>query len=221
VSDSRTHRSAAPRDRELFAPSAVPRLVRAVDELSWMLERGYAARSSLELVGNRHELVARQRDAVGRCACSDAERDARRARRLAPEDLDGRALALDGFNLLTTVESALGGGLVLRGRDGCLRDLARLGGTWRRVEETRPALELVRARLAALGVTDCTWYLDRPVSNSGRLRGWLLELEPRWRVELARDSALIPAHTPGAWLLDLAGSDHDPTSYVRFERPAP
>jgi len=209
-----------------------------------LLERGYPDRSSLALVGNRHDLVSRQRDAVGRSACADGVRAARLARRVdparAPARLVGRALAIDGFNLLTTLESALGGGLVLRGRDGCLRDLARLRGTWRRVEETLPALALVRDRLRELSVGECTWFLDRPVSNSGRLRGWILETNGTWRVELVPDadaavvaadavavsadrgvldrcgewldlaSELIPGRAPGAWLVDLSGSDGFP-----------
>lgn len=209
-------------------------------ELSWLLERGYPERSSLALVGNRHELVSRQRDAAGRAACTDSARAGRLARRIDPERAAGRALAIDGFNLLTTVESALGGGLVLRGRDGCLRDLASLRGTWRRVAETLPALELVRDRLDELCVEDCTWWLDRPVSNSGRLRGWLVETNPEWRVELVSDadaaviaadalavsadrgvldrcgewfdlaSELVPDRTPGAWLVDLSGSEAFP-----------
>jgi hypothetical protein len=207
-----------------------------VADLSWLLERGYPERSSLALVGNRHGLVSRQRDAVGRSACSDTARADRLARRVDPGRAAGRALAIDGFNLLTTVESALGGGLVLRGRDGCLRDLASLHGTWRRVSETLPALELVRDLLAELAIGDCTWFLDRPISNSGRLRGWILEANPAWGAELVPDadaavlaadaiavsadrgvldrcgewfdltSQLVPGRTPGAWLIDLSGS---------------
>ncbi len=186
--DARAHRSAGPQDAALFAASAVPTLARATDELSWLLGRGYAQRSSLQLVGNRYDLVARQRDAVGRCACADGACRERLSRRLTPDEVAGGALALDGFNLLTTIESSLGGAVVLRGRDGCLRDLARLQGTWRRVAETRPALELVHRRLLELDVTECTWYLDRPVSNSGRLSGWIREVEPSWRVELVADA---------------------------------
>ena len=65
--------------------------------------------------------------------------------------LRGRPLRIDGFNLILTLESALGGGIVLGGRDGCYRDLASVHGTYRRVEETRPALDLSTRLLADLG----------------------------------------------------------------------
>jgi len=77
---------------------------------------------------------------------------------------------------------------VLVGRDGSYRDLAGVHGTYRRVEETRPAVALLGATLAALGAGPCLWYLDSPVSNSGRLRAVLLEAAAEhgwdWSVEL-------------------------------------
>src|SRR5262249_43058029 len=75
-------RGADPEDAELFAPRWIPVLRTATAELSWLLSRGYAETSALALVGNRHALRRRQRDAVRRCACADAAREARLARRV-------------------------------------------------------------------------------------------------------------------------------------------
>ncbi len=88
-------------------------------DLCWLLDHGYASNSSSELVGNRHHLTSRQRLAVTRCACSTASAQQRRERELAPKNLRGRELWLDGYNILTVLESALCGGVVLLGRDGC------------------------------------------------------------------------------------------------------
>ena len=45
--------------------------------------------------------------------------------------------------------------------------------------------------LAGLGASECLWYLDRPVSNSGRLRRMLEDVAAEeawpWRVELVTD----------------------------------
>jgi hypothetical protein len=65
--------------------------------------------------------------------------------------------------------------VILRGRDGALRDLAGVHGTYRKVEETLPALRIIGEVLAALDVSACRWLLDSPVSNSGRLKGMILE----------------------------------------------
>jgi hypothetical protein len=88
---------------------------------------------------------------------------------LAPDALRGAVLDIDGFNVLTTLEVALSGGIVLIGRDGAMRDIAGVHGSYRRVDETVPALEMLAAYTAALGVKACRFLLDRPVSNSGRL----------------------------------------------------
>lgn len=227
--DTRKHRGPGPQDPGWFGPEAGPALASAVADLSWLLSRGYAAPSSLKLVGDRHRLAERQRVAVQRSACSDESLALRRRNLLAR--LEGRPLRIDGFNLILTLESALGGGVILGGRDGCFRDLASVHGTYRRVEETRPALELARRWMDEWGLGPCTWYLDAPVSNSGRLAsmiramGWRAEVVPDpdrllttdgdpvvtadagildrcgpW-VNLAR--LLVEAGVPGAWTIDL------------------
>ena len=85
-------------------------------------------------------------------------------------------MALDGFNTIITLEVALSGSLLLLGMDGTIRDLAGLRGTYRIVDKTPQAVALVLSRLEALGVREATFYLDQQVSNSGRLRGLLLEM---------------------------------------------
>jgi len=189
--DKRTHRGPHPEDRRLFAAQAVPALGAAVDDLSDLLSRGYAPAASLKLVGDHFSLARRQRIAVMRAACSDAALQRRGRHRAEPGDLRGRLLLLDGYNVLTTVEAALAGGAVLRCRDGSCRDMASVHGTYRKVEETLPAIRLLGQVLAGLGASECLWYLDRPVSNSGRLRRMLEDLAAEagwpWRVELVTD----------------------------------
>ncbi len=189
--DTRTHRGPHPEDTRLFAMSEWPRLRDATADLCWLLNRGYAAASSLKLVGDRHELVARQRTAVGRCAAGDTDVARRKAHCIDVEFPSGRALWLDGYNVLTTVEAALAGGVILVGRDGCYRDMASMHGSYRKVAETRPALELIGQATAEMGVGECVWLLDRPVSNSGRLKQIIGEVAAahgwHWSVELVAD----------------------------------
>ena len=173
LSDKRTHRGPNPKDRELFAPAEIEKLYAAVTDLAWLLNRGYAEQSSLKLVGDRFALRERQRTAVMRCTCTDAARDHRCRHECEVSELAGRTLVVDGYNVLTTVEAALAGGVLLLGRDGCLRDMASMHGTFRRVEETGPAVRLLGREFERLAVAECLWLLDRPVSNSGRLERML------------------------------------------------
>lgn len=195
--DTRTHRGAHPEDAALFAPDQIPALRRAAADLDWLLDRGYAVRSSLALVGDRHGLTQRQRLAIARCACCVTDRDRRAQHQLDLAALQGEELWIDGYNLLITIEAALGGGVILVGRDGGCRDLASLHGTYRTVTETTPAIELIGAMLAGYGVKSCRWFLDRPVSNSGRLkeillttaeaRGWSWDVQ----LEFSPDAVLV------------------------------
>jgi hypothetical protein len=173
----------------------VPVLRTAVTELAWLLSRGYPHASSQKLVGDRHNLEARQRVAVSRCTCGDADVVRRQERMMAPQALTGQRIEIDGYNVLTTIEAALAGGVLLLGRDGVLRDMASGvpsgSGSYRKVEETMPALELIGQTLAEFGVREALWLLDRPVSNSGRLKTIIEEVAERqgwiWSVELVHD----------------------------------
>jgi hypothetical protein len=191
VPDTRSHRGPDPRDAESFDPAAWPALRGAVADLAWLLERGYALTSALKLVGDRWALTERQRAAVARSTCSDTARRRRAFHQVGALAVRGQGLVLDGFNVLTTVEAALGGAIILRGRDGVDRDLAGVHGTYRKVEETRPALHLLGNLLHELGVAQALWLLDRPVSNSGRLKSVILEHVAEqgacWDVELVNN----------------------------------
>ncbi len=160
--------------------------------MNWLLSREYPLDSALKLVGDRFALVARQRTAVRRSCCSDRQLAQRQAKRItgrqAPAD---DVLHIDGYNVLTTVEAALAGGVILLGRDGCFRDMASMHGNYRKVAETLPALKLIGRTIAEQGYGDCLWLLDSPVSNSGRLAGIIREVAAgggwAWRVELVAD----------------------------------
>jgi hypothetical protein len=148
----------------------------ATNDLCWLLDHGYASHSAIELVGNRHNLTGRQRMAVSRCACSIEATQHRRQVQLAPTAIPGRELWLDGYNVLTVLESALAGGVVLLGRDGCCRDIAGIHRRYRKVNETSPVLQMIGETAAGWSVTCCRWWLDKPVSNSGRLKALILEM---------------------------------------------
>ena len=189
--DRRKHRGPHPEDARLFGSSEIGRLRRATGDLNWLLSRGYARKSALKLVGDRFRLNDRQRLAAARCACGEAERQRRIEHQIASEDLCGEQLWVDGFNVLTSVEAALAGGVILRARDGCCRDMASMHGSYRRVEETLPAIRLVGEAIAQLGVVRCHWLLDQPVSGSGRLAAMLREVGQQhgwpWEAEVVAD----------------------------------
>jgi hypothetical protein len=90
--------------------------------------------------------------------------------------------------VLITIEAALARAVLLIARDGCIRDLAGIHGTYRKVEETIPAIEIIAHVVEKLAPSEVLWLLDKPVSNSGRLKKLILEFAAEknlnWNVEL-------------------------------------
>ncbi|MGA2172328.1 MAG: DUF434 domain-containing protein [Sedimentisphaerales bacterium] len=195
--DKRTHRGQHPTDEKLFAAAEIPDLRRAVADYSLLLTKGYADKSSLKLVGDRFALTERQRLAVMRSSCSDEQLARRKSRQLDIGDIAGKGIAIDGYNVLITIEAAMSGGIIFKGRDGCYRDLASIHGTYRKVTETIPAVELIGGFLQQIGVVQTLWLLDSPVSNSGRLKTLIGQIARTnnwdWQIELvlSPDAVLI------------------------------
>ncbi len=186
--DKRTHRGPHPADEKLFATGAISNLRTAIADFSLLLTRGYAEKGALKLVGDRFSLTQRQRLAIMRSACSDQQLTSRSQRCVLLENLAGQSIAIDGYNVLITVEAAMSGGVIFKGRDGCFRDLASVHGTYRKVTETIPAVELIGQFLREVSAGKALWLLDSPVSNSGRLKTLIGELARKnnwnWQIEL-------------------------------------
>jgi hypothetical protein len=195
--DKRTHRGPHPADTKLFAESKISDLRSAIADFSLLLTKGYAGKSALKLVGDKFSLTERQRLAIMRSACSDQRLVSRRSREVKLADLGGRPIVIDGYNVLITIEAAMSSACVFKGRDGCFRDLASIHGTYRKVTETIPAVQLIGKFLKEHNAGNCLWLLDSPVSNSGRLKTLIGELarknEWEWEIELlpSPDAKLI------------------------------
>jgi hypothetical protein len=185
---SQGQRGAHPADQKLFATEQHAALRQAVADVSWLRTKNYAHAASLKLVGDHFNLRERQRLAVARAACSDQQRAQRQQTCLPFAALAGRELLLDGFNLIVTLEAALSGGVLLQCRDGCVRDLSSVHGSYRTVSETEQAITLLGQTLQAAQPAAVTWLLDQPVSNSGRLAERLRALAAAqgwpWQIEV-------------------------------------
>ena len=195
-----------------FGAKAAEQLNAAAQELVFLMDRGYDTKSASTFVGNHHLLSERQRMALARIvSTASAVQNRKRKELLQAPDY----LVLDGFNTIITLEVALSGSLLLEGMDGTIRDLAGLRGSYRIVDKTIQAVELLIARFEKLGVKKALFYLDQQVSNSGRLRALLLdkangrgvevqaELHPSVDGQLSRMENVV---TADAIILDKCGS---------------
>jgi hypothetical protein len=193
--DHRKHRGKNPQDSKLFSEKNLGSIRNAVHDLSYLLTRGYSMNGALKVVGDRYFLNDRQRIAIARCSCPDQSLEIRSKKKVDVEFCKGKKLVIDGYNLLITIESALSGGYIFKGRDGCLRDISSIHGSYKRVEETIPALLLIANEISAIKPEFVFWLLDAPVSNSARLKQIIMQIAAEyhlpWTVELVNNPDFV------------------------------
>jgi hypothetical protein len=168
-------RGFVPEDTRNFSPAALKILKEAAADCHHLLNRGYAMTQTLTFVGNHYQLSKRQRLAIMRSVTSSNKQRNRIQKQLAPEDLAGKTLWVDGFNQIITLEVMACHAPLFLGMDGAVRDLAALRGTYRLIPETDFAIRTLLRFLKSVHPAGVVMLLDAPVSNSGRLREAILK----------------------------------------------
>ncbi|SHM32129.1 DUF434 domain-containing protein [Flavobacterium chilense] len=114
-------------DDTLFGTEKIQlKLKGAVTDLTYFLTRGYGEKATLALVGNRYRLNSRQQQAVRGMSASQSQIEDRKSKEIQSQDLEGKEIAIDGFNVLILLESILSNAYVFKGQDGFIRDLSSL-----------------------------------------------------------------------------------------------
>jgi hypothetical protein len=189
-------------DHVLFGtPEAQNNLLQALEDMYYLLSRNYPPKAALALVGNRYQLVQRQQQALQGMSATAEEISKRKAKQLSPAALKDQTILLDGFNVLIILETALSGGFVFEGLDGCYRDIASVHGTYKKAQHTGQALIIVGNILQQLQLQKVIWVFDAPISNSGKLKSFCYELAEKhgfpWEI-------ILDNH-PDKYLIDTKG----------------
>ncbi len=162
-------------DKKEFGGESLDKLFQAGQDLQYLLNQGYNIKGASIFVGNHYLLSERQRLALVRAVSSKKSIKMRESKevKIIPH---GSVVNIDGFNTIITLEVALSDSLLLKCMDGTIRDLAALRGTYRLIDKTDIAIILIGKILENNKVDKAVFYLDAPVSNSGRLRQRITEL---------------------------------------------
>jgi hypothetical protein len=144
-------------------------LVQAAADARYLLSRGYPRERVLRVVGDRWELDAERRHLVRRGVFAPDQAGARKDRLLGLDHCQGRAVGIDGHNVLITLETALGGGRLILADDGVIRDIAGRGSNHRPGPATEEAARLVLKTLNKARAASVHFFLDAPLSKSGEL----------------------------------------------------
>jgi len=144
-------------------------LQEAARDFRYLLNRGYPRKASLELVGNRHTLSSDQRHLLHRGVFSDSDTRLRTTKKISLRSLRDKPVAIDGYNILITVESALFGRPLISSNDGFIRDISGLSGKFKKTEITDKALHLIVDFLKKTRPRHTLFLFDAPISRSGLL----------------------------------------------------
>jgi len=146
-----------------------PDLWKAAQDLRFLLNQGYPRDASLQLVGNRYSLDHDHRHLLRRGVFAASVAGERRSKKVSLEEIRGKAVAIDGYNCLITLESALKAKAILLTDDAFIRDISGVSGTYRESPETSQALNLIIDLLVAAAPAEVLFLLDAPISGSGKL----------------------------------------------------
>ena len=162
-------------DKKKFNEKSMEKLREAQKDIFMLINRNYPIKNVSVFVGNHYLLTERQRLALVR-ATSSKEAIEMRSKKEIKCSLEDRTVYIDGFNIIITLEVALSNSTIIRCMDGTIRDLAGLRGTYRIIDKTDMAINLIGEKLEELKVRKAVFYLDEPVSNSGRLKMKILDM---------------------------------------------
>lgn len=174
-------RGFVPKDEIEFGSKWQEVLNKAGDELFYLLNQGYDMKSSITFIGNHYMLSKRQRLALARIVSTKEQLKDREEKKLH-SFMGINKVSIDGFNTIITLEVALSRSLLIEGMDGTVRDMAGLRGTYHVIDKTEAAIKLILDRLEKLEVNEILFYLDRPVSNSGRLKELILTISENYKL---------------------------------------
>lgn len=168
-----SRRGYVPEDEKQFKGQQLELLKKAADEVQFLLDQGYDVKPTTTFVGNHYMFSERQRLALARSVSATEWIHIRNSRELLQNGAKNlpKTVHIDGFNTIITLEVALSGSPIFYCRDATIRDLAGLRGTYRIIEQTQKAVALILDQLTYLNISEACFYLDSPVSNSGRLSG--------------------------------------------------
>lgn len=168
-------RGFVPNDIKDFSPKSIETLKVASSDILAIIDRGYPIKSVSTFVGNHYQLSERQRLALVRAISPTVDVQSR-LDKLISTTCDGSTVYLDGLNVIITLETMLSKTTLIRCMDGTIRDLCGLRGTYRLIQNTDMAIKLIGDELSHLKISKAMFYLDSPVSNTGRLSHRIYEV---------------------------------------------
>ncbi|MDD1776307.1 MAG: DUF434 domain-containing protein [Candidatus Methanomethylicus sp.] len=147
----------------------------AIEEVRYLLGRGYRRESAVRFVGDRYVLDKPQRMMLYRCVCPLEVSKERKNKIVSADVLPKHNLSIDGFNVLWTVNSALRDRPIYMSDDFIVRDISIQKGE-PSVDELSEAIALTINAISILHPLKIFFFFDRPISHSGEVASEIARL---------------------------------------------
>jgi len=144
-------------------------LQKAAEDFRFLLDQGYPRKAVLELVGNRYGLTFEERHLLHRGVFSSTDSQTRQKKKITIQEARNKDLAIDGHNVLITIEAGLSGRPLILGDDGFVRDISGLSGGFKKTETTEKAIQFIINALKIIKPRQTLFLFDAPISMSGKL----------------------------------------------------
>jgi len=141
----------------------------AAKDLRYLLERGYHRESALRLIVDKYQLSTKQKLLLYRAVYDSSTAAKHKEKIITADKIRGSRLAIDGYNVMITVESGLRGGLLVLCDDGFIRDISAVHGKYRMTSMTEKALRMIVRAVQELKPAKTNFFFDAQVSKSGEL----------------------------------------------------
>jgi hypothetical protein len=184
-----------------------PNLPEAAADFRYLLARRYPRLAALTLVGDRYGLSHTARQLLHRGVFAPEVAAARRAKLRLLADLPGQPLALDGHNVLITLECALRKLPLVAADDGFIRDVGQVSRAFKVSPATDRVLTLVADYLAAQAPGPLQVFYDAPLSLSGELAGRTREIWASRGLAVRAQAVPVPERQLAAFHGSIATSD--------------
>ncbi len=135
-------------------------------DYSYLVDHQFPERGALKLVGDRYQLDGDQRTVLYRGISSKRRSEVRKS--LLTNDVEGRELVIDGYNVLFTLLNYRLGRILFISTDNYLRDAGSLHGKLRDEKTFLECTNLLLEYLKSKQTASAAIYLDAPVSHSGK-----------------------------------------------------
>ena len=142
MEEKKVRRGYVDTDFKEFNEKSLIKLKEAQKDIHMLLNRGYQLKKVSTFVGNHYLLSERQRLALVRSTCSKEELNLRKEKEITNLE-ESQTVYIDGFNLIITLEVALSNSTLIKCMDGTIRDLAGLRGTYKLIDKTDKAINLI------------------------------------------------------------------------------